>query len=145
MTDESSEVALTTVLGATKEALAQQLTLYIPNKDKNHKAIKDVLRWIKEARKILTIFGGGSTSMPPADGTWLSLDKNIKDISELKDKDIVWEKTRIIYAYIEKNRFLKNVGLLREFLHRFGRETNQGEVVLEFDGKFYSITKYDSK
>ena len=31
----------------------------------------------------------------------------------------------------------------RGFLHRFGRQTNQGEVVVEFDGRFYRIKTYD--
>ncbi len=34
---------------------------------------------------------------------------------------------------------------LRKFLHRFGSETYQGEVVLEFDGKFYRIRKYNQE
>jgi hypothetical protein len=28
------------------------------------------------------------------------------------------------------------------FLHRFGRETNQGEVIVEYDGRFYHIKKF---
>ncbi len=38
-----------------------------------------------------------------------------------------------------------NLNSLREFLHRFGRETNQGEVVFEFDGEFFRIQKYYSR
>jgi len=34
---------------------------------------------------------------------------------------------------------------LRAFLHRFGRETNQGKVVFEFNGWFWSIDKYDPR
>jgi hypothetical protein len=52
----------------------------------------------------------------------------------LKDKNVLWEKTTIIYTYIVPHRFEKNLKSLREFLHRFGRETNQGEVVFEFAG-----------
>jgi hypothetical protein len=37
-----------------------------------------------------------------------------------------------------------NMARLREFLHRFGRETNQGKVVFEFDGNFWPIDKFDS-
>jgi hypothetical protein len=32
---------------------------------------------------------------------------------------------------------------LREFLHRMGRETNQGEIAFEFDGRFYRIRTFD--
>jgi len=73
--------------------------------------------------------------MPPADGTWLNPES----------KEIIWEKTTIMYTYVDPDSFEENVGLLRKFLHRFGRETNQGEVVFEFDGKFYRIRKYDQE
>ena len=53
--------------------------------------------------------------------------------------------TRIVYCFVYPDRFVGNVKRLREFLHRFGRETNQGEVVVEFDGKFYRITNFDPK
>jgi hypothetical protein len=33
---------------------------------------------------------------------------------------------------------------LRELLHRTGRETNQGEIAFEFDGRFYRIRKFDA-
>ena len=39
----------------------------------------------------------------------------------------------------------KNLKSLREFLHRFDRETNQGEVVFESAGEFFRIREYDSK
>lgn len=82
--------------------------------------------------------------MPPAGGTWLK-EKSVTSIDQLKDKDLLLEKTTLMYTYICADRFEKNLIILREFLHRFGRETNQGEVVFEFDGKFYRIPKYDQK
>ncbi|HLP47401.1 MAG TPA: hypothetical protein VK469_15745, partial [Candidatus Kapabacteria bacterium] len=62
---------------------------------------------------------------------------------DLKDEDVIWEKTTIIYTYIKADSFLKSLRALRNFLHRFGRETNQGEVVFEFDGKFFRISNFD--
>lgn len=73
--------------------------------------------------------------MPPADGTWLNPENG----------EIIQEKTKIIYTYVYPGKFEENIGALREFLHRFGRETNQGEVVVEFDGRFYRIRKYDAR
>lgn len=32
---------------------------------------------------------------------------------------------------------------LRAFLHRLGREAQQGEVGIVFDGQYYGITDYD--
>jgi hypothetical protein len=136
---------LSEALGAVDAPSVQQLTIFIPNKDKNGKEVKNFHFWVKEAQKILSIIGGGATTMPPADGTWLDPEKDIAKLEKLKDEDLVWEKTTILYTYIQPHRFEKNLNLLREFLHRFGRETKQGEVVCEFDGEFFRISKYDPK
>lgn len=137
MIDDSLDVILdlAKILGTEEAPSAQQLVLYIPNKDKDGKQIKHLNRWLKEAKEILTKIGGGATAFPPADGTWLNPETN----------RTIWEKTTIIYTYLYSDKFEENIRLLREFLHRFGRETNQGEVVFEFDGKFYRVRKYDSK
>lgn len=143
MSNDILEINLREVLGAIEAPATQQLTLYIPNKDKSGSEIEDLHNWIKEAQKVLTIIGRGSTAMPPADGTWLK--KDIDNMKELKDEDMLWEKTTIIYAYIDPDRFEKNLKSLREFLHRFGRETKQGEVAFEFAGEFFRIREYDSE
>lgn len=133
MAESDIDLILARVLGALEEPSIQQLTLYIPNKDKNGKQIKNFERWVQEAERILARIGGGATALPPADGTWLNPESG----------DIVHEKTKIICTYVYPDKFEENIGSLREFLHRFGRETNQGEVVIEFDGRFYRIRKYD--
>jgi len=143
MQDDILELKLEEILGAIDEPSVQQLTLYIPNKDKDGRIIKNLEGWIREAQNVLTIIGRGSTTLPPADGTWLK--KDVYNIKELKDEYILKEKTTLVYAYIDPDRFEKNFKSLRAFLHRFGRETNQGEVPFEFYGKFYRIREYDSK
>ncbi len=142
---DTIKLSLAKILGADEEPSTQQLALYIPNKDKNGNKIKKLDAWIKRARALLTIIGGGATSLPPADGSWLIPQKNDKDISSLRDEDIIWEKTTIVYTYIKADNFLDNLKSLREFLHCFGRESNQGEIVFEFDGKFFRISNFDKK
>lgn len=39
---------------------------------------------------------------------------------------------------------MKNLNRIREFLHRMGRDTNQGEIAFELDDGFYRIRKFDS-
>jgi hypothetical protein len=56
----------------------------------------------------------------------------------------LWEQTKIIYTYVDTDKLAANLARLRAFLHRFGRETNQGEVVFEFDGWFWTIDQYDA-
>ena len=119
-------------IGAEEQTSTQRLTLYLPNKDKNDQIVGDIARWLKEARALLSEIGGGSTAFPPADGTWMN-----------DEAQLVWEETRIVYCFIRPQLFIAKLQALREFLHRFGRETNQGEVVVEFDGRFYRIRRFD--
>jgi len=51
--------------------------------------------------------------------------------------------TRIIYTFIDPDRLAALLSRLREFLLRFGRETDQGEVKFEFDGWLWTIANYD--
>ena len=135
MKEDKKDIILANILGAIKESFVQQLVLYIPDKDKNGKQINNINEWIEKAQTILTAIGGGTTSYPPADGTWLNPD----------NKKIVSERTKIIYTYVISDNLADegNLKSLRIFLHKFGRETNQGEVVFEFDGVFYKIRNYD--
>jgi len=126
------EVDIGKGLGATGEPSAQRLTLYIPNKDGVGQVIADHGKWVKEAQELMTRIGKGATAFPPVDGTW-----------EMPDGSVLWESTRIIYTFIDADRFESNLKDLREFLHRFGRETNQGEVRFEFDGWMWTISQYD--
>ena len=54
----------------------------------------------------------------------------------------------IIYTYIKPDRLVAHLAELREFLHRFGRETNQEVVVVELSGPdgswFFRIKEYDA-
>ena len=70
--------------------------------------------------------------MPPVEGAWSS-DENV----------IVWENPVVVYSFIRSKEFITNLPRIREFLHRMGRETNQGEIAVEFVGRFYRIRKYD--
>ncbi len=119
-------------LGATEEPAAQRLTLYIPNKDRQDQVIAEHDKWVKEAQELLTAIGRGATAFPPVDGTW-----------EKPDGSVLWENTRIIYTFIDPDRLAANLTRLREFLHRFGRDTNQGEVKFEFDGWLWTIASFD--
>ncbi len=140
------ELDLAALMGATGSPSFQILALYIPNKDKHGKVIRKHKDWVKRAMKVLSLIGGGSTAFPPGDGTWLEPKKRekIRRPDELKDSDLVWEKTTYLYTYIDADQFLRNAPNLRRFLHDFGRETKQGEVVFEFDEEFFRIQSYDS-
>ncbi len=77
-----------------------------------------------EAADLLARIGGGVTIMPPTEGGWFDEQSSI----------IIWERPVIVYTYIKPDEFEQHLAELREFLHRMGRETHQGEVAVEFDG-----------
>jgi hypothetical protein len=121
-TEEDRELDLAAALGAEREASTQVLSLYIPNKNRHSRPIRTA-QWIREAQEILTKIGESYTTTPPHDGGW-----------ETSTGRVRREKTVIVYTYIKPDRFLAHAEALREFLHRFGRETNQEVVVVELSG-----------
>ena len=50
----------------------------------------------------------------------------------------------LVYTFIDPDRFEATLGELRAFLHALGRETAQGEVVVEFDSELHKIREFDS-
>lgn len=130
---EPGKLDLGEVLGASDATSTQVLTLYIPNKDRDGKELGTQRKWVLEAARLLAALGGGVTVMPPCEGGWLNE----------ASAEIVWETPILVYTYIKDEPFLQALPRLREFLHRLGRDTNQGEIAFELDGLFYRITKFD--
>jgi len=124
---------LSEVLGAAGGVSVQCLTLYIPDRDQFGTALADQRRWVLEAAELLAKIGGGVTIMPPVEGGWIA-----------ESGQIVWERPVLLYTFIRPKAFRDLLVELREFLHRLGRETGQGEVAFEFDGHFYRIRKFDA-
>jgi len=120
-------------LGADAGISVQCLTLYIPSKDKSGNEIADQRRWVVNGAKLLAEIGGGVTIMPPVEGGWMD-DKGT----------IVWESPILVYTFIRPDEFRLVLPALRRFLHSLGRDTEQGEVAFEFDGRFYRISSFDA-
>jgi len=120
------------MLGASESASGERLTLYIPSRDRAGSAFNPA-PWIDEALMLLSKIGGGATVEPVADGAWLDPETG----------KLLREKIILIYTHIDPERFARRLVELRAFLHRMGRDTFQGEVVLEFSGRMYKIRNYD--
>jgi hypothetical protein len=129
------ELDLEVVLGASSSSSTQVLTLYIPNKDCYGNEFGNQEEWVKIAAEILSRIGGGVTIMPAVDGGWLNEETGT----------IIWENPIVVYTFIKSEKFTEHLPELRKFLHRLGRETNQREVAVEFDGYFYRITNFDKE
>lgn len=132
--DREEELDIAEALGADREASQQVLSVYIPNKDRFGKEF-DPRPWVTEAAETLFRIGGGATVTPPYDG-----------VTADAGGQPLWERTAIIYTYVT-DRLVSELGALRAFLHRFGRETNQREVAVELSGAgeswFFRIKQFD--
>ena len=126
------EVDLADALGA-EDSSAQCFSIYVPNKDCKGNEIGNQRKWVLEAIHLLSEINRGATAMPPVEGGWRN-DEN----------EIVWENPVVVYSFILPDEFIGNLPRIREFLHRMGRQTNQGEIAFEYDGRFYRIRKFDS-
>ena len=121
-------------LGSCEPAALQVLTLYIPDRDRDGRKIRNHQTWVDSALRLLATIGGGATCLW-GQGSW----KN-----EATGKTII-EKTAILYTFVDPDRFVAQLSVLRRYLHDFGRRTHQGEVVVEFDSLFYRIRQYDEE
>ena len=123
---------LAEAVGAAQASAIQRLTLYIPSRDQ-HGQDFDPKPWIDRALEFLSTIGGGATAMPPVDGAWINP----------KTSQLVTEKVVLVYTFIDPDKFEAALPELRAFLHALGKETDQGEIVFEFEDRLFRIRKYD--
>ena len=128
------EIDLSAALGADGGVSTQCFSIYIPNKDRHGNEIGNQRQWVLEARDLLCAINKGATAMPPVEGGWVN-DEGIA----------IWENPVIVYSYVRVEDFVANLPKLRAFLHRLGRKTDQGEVVFEFNDRFYRIGTFDAE
>ena len=128
---------LSEALGATDFVSAQKFAIYLPNMGNDGEGkpqrIDNLDRWVYEAKELLGRINQGATAYPELEGIWWKRGATIP----------VHEKTRIVYSYIDPDNFLNCIADVREFVHRFGRETGQDQVFVEFDGLSFRIDQYD--
>jgi hypothetical protein len=128
----SGSVDLTNSLGAEAGVAVQCITRYIPNKDKHDREIGTQRRWVLDALQLLCEINGGATAIP-VEGGWSN-----------EEGQIILEHPVVVYSFVTRpDDFVNHLPRLRAFLHRMGRETNQGEIAFEFDDRFYRIRLFD--
>ena len=120
-------------LGATHPVGSEQVTLFIPSKDRLGQGINQE-HWTTEALSTLGRLFRGATAFPPGRGVWRD---------DARGGALLDEITVMIVSYVSKDDLGRGLNELRKFLHRFGRKANQGEVGLVVGGKYYGISKYD--
>lgn len=83
--------------------------------------------------RLLSEINGGATAIP-VEGGWLNTEGTI-----------ILENPVVVYSFVtQPDEFVNHLPRLRAFLHRMGRETNQGELAFEFDDRFYRIQQFDT-
>ena len=121
-------------LGATYPVGASQVVLFVPDRNREGASI-DQDYWVDQALENLGRLFRGATAFPPGRGVWRDDDVGEK---------ILKEHTVMVVSYVDPKLLTAHaLRSLREFLHRLGRETQQGEVGIVIDSKYYGISRYD--
>ena len=111
------------------------VVVFIPSKTREDQPI-DHVYWRDEAIRVMShVFEGGATAM---EGTGGWLDKE-------HGGQVQIEAVSIVVSFIAEGEWDEEAALqLRRFLHRMGREANQGEVAVYAKGQLRRIRRYDN-
>ena len=110
-----------------------QVTIFIPSVDRDGKKIDQGL-WRDEALRVLGKLFRGATAFPPGKGVWRD---------DARGGALLFDDTVLVTSYADPAVLEGALPPLRHFLHRLGREANQGEVGLVVGGEYYSIQVFD--
>jgi len=110
--------------------------LFVPSQDRDGRDIEHDY-WVTRALEILGTLFRGATAYPRARGVW----RDDERAGELRH-----EEPTVVTCYADPAAMTDTArARLRAFLHRLGRETNQGEVGIVIGDQYYGITEFDSE
>jgi hypothetical protein len=122
-------------LGASRPVGTLIIVLFLPNKDRDGNDI-DHEFWVTGALETLGRLFRGATAYPRARGVWRD---------DERGGALRFEEPTIVTCYADPRAMTSSArSELRAFLHRMGRETNQGEVGIVIGDNYYGITEFDS-
>ncbi len=105
----------------------------MPSKDRGGKSI-DQDYWVDEVLTTLGRLFRGATAYPPGKGVWRD---------DERSGALIREEPVIVFSYAAAEAMtVPALSELHRALSRMGRGTNQGEVGVVIDGKYYGITDY---
>lgn len=123
----------------------QRIAIYLPDRDQNNNVIA-VEPFVEVGMQTLVDTLGGVTCLSKARGRFKT-----KNLDQNGRPKITTEETYVIYSFIFKSANFEQIAktAIRDFIHEFGRMTNQEEVMVEYsgegsDGTFYSRAYYVS-
>lgn len=112
----------------SNDSRTQRFAVYVPNKDKNGEPVQQE-EWVNRALTVLSEICGGATAMPPVRGAWLNPET----------RQLVIEEPVLVYSFIEPGAFARRLKEVVHLVKTIGKETNQGQMAIEFDGVLYLI------
>src|SRR6266481_2474644 len=108
-----------------------RITIYLPNQDSDNQEIPEIWRWIDEAGKLFVDIDGGVTIIL-AKGMWC----------HTKTKALITEESNIVYANAAHAKLVVNKDRIYDFIRRFGTETFQDIVTVEYQCKMHFLSDY---
>lgn len=121
-------------LGATQPTGSLLIVLFVPSKDRDGRDV-DHDAWVTSALETLGTLFRGATAYPRGRGVWRDDDRG----GELR-----YEEPTVVTCYADPAAMTDTArSRLRAFLHRLGRQANQGEVGIVIGDKYYGITRFD--
>lgn len=121
-------------LGANQPVGTLLFVLFVPSADRYGEEIAHDY-WVEEALATFGKLFRGATAYPRARGVWRDDDR---------EGELVFEQPTIVTCYANPAD-VDDAALaeLRGFLHRLGRETNQGEVGIVVRDEYHGISEFD--
>ncbi|MEW6368851.1 MAG: hypothetical protein AB1714_29835 [Acidobacteriota bacterium] len=120
--------------GSTLPRGTLQITLFVPSVDRDGVRI-DQDYWREETLRIFGTLFRGATAFPPGRGVWRD---------DERGGELVFDDTVLVTSYADPMALTDEVfAELRRFVHRLGRESNQGEVGIVVGGEYYGIKDFD--
>ena len=121
------------VFRSTLPTGASLLVIFGPSRDRVGSAI-DQDFWVDEVLTTLAQLFRGATAYPRGRGVWRD---------DERGGALVKEEPVIVFSYAAPDAITTaSLSALYRTLSRLGKETNQGEVGVVLDGRYYGITDY---
>lgn len=122
------------LLGANEPLGTTHLMMFVPSSDRQGKKLTG-RSWIRPALETLGRLFKGATAYPRGMGVWRN---------DRAGGILVFDDTTIVFSYVAQADLTpESLEVLRAFLHRLGREANQGEVGMVLDGCYIGISVFD--
>jgi hypothetical protein len=121
------------VFRSTLPAGTSLIVIFVPSKDRDGKAI-DQDYWVDEVLMALGRLFRGATAYPRGRGVWRD---------DERGGVLLQEEPVIVFCYAAAEALTTDaLTELYRTLSRMGRASNQGEIGVVIDGKYYGITEY---